>query len=82
MYHLYILQCADQTLYTGITTNLPRRVREHNTSARGARYTRSRRPVALVYTKQFRTRSAAAKAEYRIKQLSRSQKLALVGPLD
>lgn len=78
MYHLYILKCADKTLYTGITVDLNRRINEHNHSKLGAKYTASRRPVKLVYTKKFRTRSTASKEEHRIKQLSREEKLALV----
>lgn len=78
MYHLYILRCADGTLYTGITVDVSRRVEEHNTSPLGAKYTRARRPVALVYSKPFRTRSAACKEEARIKKLSRTSKLELV----
>lgn len=79
MYYLYILKCADKTLYTGITVDVSRRVLEHNSSAKGAKYTRSRRPVKVVYTKRFRSRSRAQQEEYRIKQLSRSAKLALLG---
>lgn len=75
MCHLYILQCADGTLYTGITVDLKRRVAEHNTSSLGAKYTRGRRPVKLIYRIKFRTRSTALKAEARIKTLSRVQKL-------
>lgn len=78
MYHLYILECADKTLYTGITTNLERRVREHNTAKIGAKYTRARRPVTLIYSRKFRSRSAASKAEYKIKQMSRAEKLQLI----
>ncbi|MFZ2299771.1 MAG: GIY-YIG nuclease family protein [Candidatus Moraniibacteriota bacterium] len=78
MYHLYILQCADGTLYAGITVDLKRRTTEHNSSALGAKYTRGRRPVQLVYSKKFRTRSTASRAESRIKRLSRSQKLDLI----
>lgn len=78
MYYLYILQCADGTLYTGITTNLVRRVEEHNFGTLGAKYTRWRRPVVLVFSKKFRTRSIASKAESRIKKLSRREKLDLV----
>jgi len=74
MYHVYILQCSDDTLYTGITTDLARRVKEHNSSSLGAKYTHSRRPVTLVYSKQFSSRSAAQIEESRIKKLSRSQK--------
>ncbi|RJO58902.1 GIY-YIG nuclease family protein [Candidatus Parcubacteria bacterium] len=78
MYHLYILKCKDKTLYTGITTDLKRRLREHNSSMLGAKYTKSRRPVELVYNKEFRTRSAATKAEARIKNLSRVEKISLI----
>ena len=75
MYHLYILQCADRTLYTGITVDVGRRLIEHNSSRLGAKYTRGRRPVKLVYEKRFRSRSKASIEEYKIKQLSRTQKL-------
>jgi putative endonuclease len=78
MYYVYILRCSDKTLYTGITTNLARRVGEHNSSGLGARYTRTRRPVKLVFSKKFKNRSTAAKEESRIKKLSRAEKLALV----
>jgi len=78
MYFLYILACADKTLYVGITTNLRRRVREHNSTQLGAKYTRARRPVKLVYSKKFRNRSAASKEEFRIKTLRRKEKLEIV----
>ncbi len=78
MYHLYILRCADDTLYTGITTDLERRLVEHNGRLSGAKYTRPRRPVVLVYSQRFRSRSAAAREEARIKQLTRVEKLALI----
>lgn len=78
MYTVYILRCADETLYTGITTDVERRVGEHNHSALGARYTRGRRPVLLVYERSFENRSQASREEVRIKQLSRSEKLALI----
>ncbi|MEK7606949.1 MAG: GIY-YIG nuclease family protein [Patescibacteria group bacterium] len=74
MYHLYILKCSDGTLYTGITVDIERRVMEHNSSRVGAKYTRSRRPVKLVYSKKFRNRSTASRAEFRIKHLSRAGK--------
>lgn len=77
MYYLYILRCADGTLYTGITVDLARRVTEHNTSSRGAKYARGRRPVTLVFSKRFRNRSAASAAESRIKKLSRAEKFEL-----
>jgi len=78
MYYVYILRCADNTLYTGITVNLRRRVGEHNSLKFGARYTRSRRPVKLVYSKKLNNRSVASKEEFRIKSLSRIEKLKLV----
>lgn len=78
MYYLYILQCADQTLYSGITVDLDRRLGEHNSSKFGAKYTRSRRPVKLVYLKKYRNRSMASIAEIKIKQLSRAEKLNLI----
>jgi len=80
MYYLYILKCADKTLYTGITVDLKRRVGEHNSSKLGAKYTRARRPVKLVYSKKFRNRSLASKAESKIKKLSRVDKLKLIRP--
>ena len=81
MYYLYILKCADKTLYTGSTADLARRVKEHNFSKLGAKYTKARRPVKLVYTKKFRSRSLAAKAERGMKKLSRAEKLAIVGAI-
>jgi len=78
MYYLYILECADETLYTGITVDLRRRISEHNSSHLGAKYTRSRRPVKLVYFKKFRDRSAVSKEEARIKALSRKEKLEII----
>ncbi len=77
-YFLYILRCADQTLYTGITTDLNRRVNEHNSTSRGAKYTCGRRPVKLVYSKEFNGRPAASKEEARLKKLSRLEKLAII----
>lgn len=78
MYYLYILKCADGTLYTGITADLPRRLREHNSSPRGAKYTAGRQPVRLVFSQRFRQRSTAARAEARIKKLPRTEKLAVI----
>lgn len=78
MYYLYILQCKDGNLYTGITTDLERRVFEHNNSAKGAKYTSARRPVKLVYFKEFENRSIASKEEFITKQLSRKEKLNLI----
>lgn len=78
MYYLYILQCADGTLYTGITLDLKRRAREHNATKLGSKYTRGRRPVTLVYFNEYPTRSMAAREEALIKKLSRQEKLNLI----
>jgi len=79
MYYIYIIQCADDTLYTGITTELERRVEEHNGSDKGAKYTRVRRPVKLVYSEEYADRSAASKREYEIKKkMNRAEKLELI----
>ena len=78
MYFVYVVECADKTLYTGVTTDLTRRVGEHNTSTKGAKYTRARRPVRLVYSHRYKTRSAAQIAESTIKKLSRAQKMQLI----
>ena len=79
-YYLYIVECADETLYTGITTDLERRIDEHNSSDKGAKYTKTRRPVKLVYSEIFSDRSSAGKREYKIKKkMSRSDKLKLIG---
>jgi putative endonuclease len=77
-YFLYIIRCHDQTLYTGITTDLERRIDEHNFSSLGARYTRARRPVKLVYFKKFNSRSLATQEEFRIKKLSRLKKIEMI----
>jgi len=76
-YYVYILQCADETLYAGITLNLQKRIHEHNTSPRGAKYTRSRRPLTLVYQELCENKSIALKRERVIKKMSRQEKLAL-----
>jgi putative endonuclease len=78
MYYVYIIKCADKTLYTGITTDLKRRITEHNSSKLAAKYTSSRRPVKLVYSKKFKNRSTASKEEARIKKLKRIKKLELI----
>ncbi len=79
MYYVYILRCADDTLYTGITIDVERRLAEHNGERpRGAKYTQARRPVELVYMRRFRTRSNAAQEEARIKQLTRAEKHLLI----
>ncbi|RUM69624.1 MAG: GIY-YIG nuclease family protein [Sulfurovum sp.] len=79
MYYVYIVRCADDTLYTGIATEIERRIEEHNSSTKGAKYTRTRRPVVLVYSEEFSNRSAASKREYEIKKkMNRAQKLRLI----
>lgn len=77
-YIVYIVKCADKTLYTGYTNNLEKRLKEHNTGKAGAKYTRSRRPVELVYFKKFKTNSLALKSEAKIKKLSREEKFELI----
>ncbi len=79
MYYIYILKCADKTLYTGSTNDLEKRVLAHNTSKTGAKYTKTRRPVRLVYSEKFRTKSKAMKREWEIKQMDREEKLKIIG---
>ncbi len=77
---MYILECADGTLYTGVASDLVRRLRQHNGEiVGGPKYTRSRRPVRLLWSEDATDRAAAQRREAAIKQLSRSAKLALVG---
>jgi len=78
MYFVYMVECSDGTLYTGITTDLERRVDEHNNSVKGAKYTRARRPVILVYSETLENRSDASKREFSIKKMSRKEKLQLI----
>ena len=75
---LYILQCSDGTYYTGVTTDMKRRLHEHNNSNRGAKYTKTRRPVKLIYFSEYESRSSAQKAEYKFKQLTRKQKESII----
>ncbi|MCA3013661.1 MAG: GIY-YIG nuclease family protein [Myxococcaceae bacterium] len=75
---VYMVRCRDGSLYTGITKDLDARVAAHS-AGRGARYTRSRRPVTLVYSRRARDKSAALRAEHRLKRLTRAEKLALTG---
>ena len=77
-YHVYIIQCSDDTFYTGITTDIARRIQEHNDNKKGAKYTKARQPVFLVYSAEFSNRSTASKEEYRIKKLSRKEKEILI----
>ena len=78
---VYILECSDKTLYTGITNNLEKRVLQHNTGSEGAKYTRARRPVKCVYNEEQKNRSEATKREYAIKKLSRVEKLKLISKM-
>lgn len=78
---VYILRCSDKSLYTGITIDLRQRLYEHNHSDRGAKYTRGRRPVSLVYSEKQPSRSNAASREYRIKHLSKKEKEELIKEL-
>lgn len=77
MNYTYIVRCSDGTLYTGWTNDLEKRIRAHN-EGRGAKYTRSRRPVTLVYKEVFETKEEAMSRECQIKRLSRSLKLILI----
>ena len=81
MNYTYILLCADGTLYCGWTNDLEKRVEAHN-SGKGARYTRSRLPVKLVYSESFETKREAMSREWQIKQLTRRDKLALISGSD
>ena len=77
MNYTYILKCKDDSLYTGWTNDLKKRITSHN-AGQGAKYTKARRPVELVYYEEFQTREEAMKREYAIKQLSRKEKEALI----
>jgi putative endonuclease len=78
MYFVYLLECADTTYYIGITTDLEKRIKEHNGLKRGAKYTRGRRPVSLQYFETYETKSEALKREIALKQLTRKQKELLI----
>lgn len=73
-----MVTCSDNTLYTGITNNLTKRIYDHNHSANGAHYTKIRRPVVLVFTEKHATKSEALKREAAIKKMSRTEKLQLL----
>lgn len=78
-FFVYIVRCADGTLYTGWTTNLVRRMAAHNGTTTGAKYTRTRRPVTLVYAERAQSKSEAMSREWAIKQMSRREKESLIG---
>ncbi len=77
-WYIYILRCADNSLYTGVSTDCVRRLHEHNHSPRGAKYTKARRPVKLTYQEAAANRSEAQRREAQIKRLSAAQKEALI----
>lgn len=77
MNYVYILRCADDTLYTGWTNSLEKRLKAHN-SGKGAKYTKARLPVEIVYFEEFEEKKEAMKREYAIKKLSRGEKLKLI----
>lgn len=78
IWYLYILRCGDGTLYTGITTDVEKRLEQHR-SGKGAKYTRGRSPLELVYREECGSHSEALKREYAVKALSREQKLGIIG---
>jgi putative endonuclease len=75
---VYMVRCRDDSLYSGVTTDLSRREREHNTSVKGAKYTRTRRPVAMVFSQSVANRSEAGKLEWQLKKLTKAKKELLV----
>ena len=77
-WYVYVVECADRSLYCGITTNLVRRLHEHNNTKKGAKYTKSRRPVKFVFTSQVMTRSLAASTEAKFKRLSAKKKREII----
>jgi putative endonuclease len=77
-YFVYILRCKDKSLYAGYTTDIKKRLAAHNNSKHGARYTKTRRPVVLVYSEKYRILGKALKREHEIKSWTRVQKLALI----
>jgi putative endonuclease len=74
VWYTYMVRCRDRSLYTGIAKDIDRRLAEHNSTNNGARYTRTRRPVRLVFLERFSSRSAAAKREHELKRLPRAEK--------
>lgn len=77
-YCVYIAECSDGTYYIGYTKNIERRIKEHNTSKKGAKYTSGRRPIILKYYETYKTISEALKREYQLKNLSRNEKQTLI----
>lgn len=77
MHYVYIVECSDGTFYTGYTTDIKRRLKAHN-EGKGAKYTKIRKPVQLIYKEVFESKRSALQREYRIKQLTRAQKEKLI----
>lgn len=77
MNYTYIVECSDGSLYTGWTNDLDKRIRAHN-AGKGAKYTKSRRPVSLVYHEEFQTREEAMRREWEIKQMTREKKMKMI----
>jgi putative endonuclease len=77
-WYVYFLRCNDNSLYTGITTDLKRRLHQHNNTKLGAKYTRARRPVVLVYSESAKDKSIASKREYQLRTLTKNKKEKLV----
>ena len=77
-WYFYVLLCSDKSLYAGITTDLKRRLDEHNSKSKGAKYTKVRRPVELVYQMEFSNRSLASRVEYGFKSLNRKMKMEII----
>ena len=75
---VYVVECVDSSLYTGVSTDVGRRITEHNTSKRGSKYTRSRRPVKLVFSKHHMHRGCALKVEYKFKKMKTIEKRMVV----
>ena len=81
IYYIYILLCADNTLYTGYTNDLQKRIWQHNNSKEGAKYTRSRRPCKLVYYEEFDNKTDALKREYVVKNMMKDEKMKLISSI-
>jgi len=77
-YYVYILECSDKTLYTGYTNDIKKRVLAHNNLKSGAKYTKARLPVVLVYSEKYKTKSEALKREIEIKKMTRKEKLEII----
>lgn len=77
-FYVYLVECSDKSLYCGYTINIQNRIKDHNFGNKGAKYTKNRRPVKLVYSEEFSSKNEALKREYRLKKLSRNEKLDLI----